>query len=327
MNKCIGCGALLQDIKKDGIGYTKNINSKYCERCFRIKNYHDYKLVDIDNDNYISILKSINLTNELVILVVDLFNIGKELEVISKYINNNILLVLTKRDILPLSIYDNNIENYFNDYKLNIIDKVIISSKNNYNFDLLYKKILKYKTDNIYVVGFTNAGKSTMINKLIYNYTNNDTEITTSYLRSTTLNKIEINFNDFKLIDTPGLLDNGNITNYLDLKYLDKIIPKQEIKPRIYQIKSKQSIIVDKLLRVDVDEKNILVFYMSNKLEFLRIYKDSNKLTNLKKHIIDVRPNFDIVINGLGFIKVKEKAKIVIYTLDNVLVYTRKSLI
>ena len=66
---------------------------------------------------------------------------------------------------------------------------------------------------------------------------------------------------------------------------------------------------------------------MSNKLEFLRIYKDSNKLTNLKKHIIDVRPNFDIVINGLGFIKVKEKAKIVIYTLDNVLVYTRKSLI
>lgn len=327
MNKCIGCGALLQDIKKDDIGYTKNINSKYCERCFRIKNYHDYKLVDIDNDNYISILKSINLTNELVILVVDLFNIGKELEVISKYINNNILLVLTKRDILPLSIYDNNIEDYFNDYKLNIIDKVIISSKNNYNFDLLYKKILKYKTDNIYVVGFTNAGKSTMINKLIYNYTNNDTEITTSYLRSTTLNKIEINFNDFKLIDTPGLLDNGNITNYLDLKYLDKIIPKQEIKPRIYQIKSKQSIIVDKLLRVDVDEKNILVFYMSNKLEFLRIYKDSNKLTNLKKHIIDVRPNFDIVINGLGFIKVKEKAKIVIYTLDNVLVYTRKSLI
>ncbi len=327
MNKCIGCGALLQDIKKDDIGYTKNINSKYCERCFRIKNYHDYKLVDIDNDNYISILKSINLTNELVILVVDLFNIGKELEVISKYINNNILLVLTKRDILPLSIYDNNIEDYFNDYKLNIIDKVIISSKNNYNFDLLYKKILKYKTDNIYVVGFTNAGKSTMINKLIYNYTNNDTEITTSYLRSTTLNKIEINFNDFKLIDTPGLLDNGNITNYLDLKYLDKIIPKQEIKPRIYQIKSKQSIIVDKLLRVDVDEKNILVFYMSNKLEFLRIYKDSNKLTNLKKNIIDVRPNFDIVINGLGFIKVKEKAKIVIYTLDNVLVYTRKSLI
>lgn len=327
MNKCIGCGALLQDIKKDDIGYTKNINSKYCERCFRIKNYHDYKLVDIDNDNYISILKSINLTNELVILVVDLFNIGKELEVISKYINNNILLVLTKRDILPLSIYDNNIEDYFNDYKLNIIDKVIISSKNNYNFDLLYKKILKYKTDNIYVVGFTNAGKSTMINKLIYNYTNNDTEITTSYLRSTTLNKIEINFNDFKLIDTPGLLDNGNITNYLDLKYLDKIIPKQEIKPRIYQIKSKQSIIVDKLLRVDVDEKNILVFYMSNKLDFLRIYKDSNKLTNLKKHIIDVRPNFDIVINGLGFIKVKEKAKIVIYTLDNVLVYTRKSLI
>lgn len=327
MNKCIGCGVLLQNINNKDIGYTKNINSKYCERCFRIKNYHDYKLVDINNDEYVSILKKIGTTDSLVILVVDLFNIGKELELISKYINNNILLVLTKRDILPLSIYDNNLEKYFDDYNLNIIDKVIISSKNNYNFDLLYKKILRYKTKEVYVVGFTNAGKSTMINKLLYNYTNNKIEITTSYLRSTTLNTIEIIMNDFKLIDTPGLLDEGNIINYLDVKELDKVIPNKEIKPRIYQIKNKQSIIIDKLLRLDIENDNVLVFYVSNELEFLRLYKSNDKLTNLKKHIIDIDDNMDIVINGLGFIKVKKKAKIILYTLDNVLVYTRKSLI
>lgn len=32
---------------------------------------------------------------------------------------------------------------------------------------------------------------------------------------STTLNEIEINLNKFTLIDTPGLVDNGNVLNYV----------------------------------------------------------------------------------------------------------------
>lgn len=327
MNKCIGCGANLQNEFKDKVGYTRNLDSKYCERCFRIKNYNDYKLVDKTNEDYIPILENISKTDSLVVLVVDLFNISKDLELISKYLNNKVLLVLTKRDILPLSVYDKNINEYFNNYKLNVIDKVIISSKNNYNFDLLYSKIKKYKTDNVYVIGFTNAGKSSMINKLIYNYSDKESNITTSFLPSTTLNTIEIELDDFKLIDTPGLLDKGNIIDYVEVNRLKKIIPSSEIKPKTYQIKTKQSIIVEDLLRVDVDNNNSLTFYVSNNLEFLRIYKESDKLTNLKKHIIDVDDDNDIVINGLGFIKVVKKSQIIIYTLDNVDVYTRKSLI
>ena len=49
MNKCIGCGVILQDKFEQKLGYTKNIEAKYCERCFRIKNYSDYKLVDKNN--------------------------------------------------------------------------------------------------------------------------------------------------------------------------------------------------------------------------------------------------------------------------------------
>ena len=324
MNKCLGCGVKLQIDDESKIGYTNDVNSNYCMRCFRIKNYNEYKLVDKTNDDYIPILKKISKTNNLVILVVDLFNIGN-LELISKYLTNNILLVLTKRDILPLSVYDKNIEDYFSN--LNVIDKVIISSKNNYNFDLLYSKIKKYKTDNIYVVGFTNAGKSSMINKLIYNYTTNNSSITTSYLPSTTLDTIEIEMGDFKLIDTPGILEEGNIINYVDKKMLKKIIPNNEIKPKVFQIKSSQSIIVDEILKIDVKENNNIVFYISNNLNFLRIYKENDKLNNLEKNVIDVNDDTDIVINGLGFIKVKKKTQIVLYTLHNVLVYTRKSLI
>lgn len=327
MNKCSGCGVILQDTDESLLGYTKKMESNLCLRCFRIKNYHDYKLVDKTNSDFIPILEEINKTDDLVILVVDLLNINKNLEEMFKILNNKILLVLTKRDVLPLSLYDNNLEKYFDDYKLNIIDKVIISSKNNYNYDLLYSKINKYKTKNIYVVGFTNAGKSSMINKLIYNYTDSNNEITTSLLPSTTLNTIEIEMNDFKLIDTPGILDEGNIINVVDMNKLKKILPSNEIKPRIYQIKTKQSIILEDILKLDIDENNIVSFYVSNSLNIDRSYKENNRLSDLKKYTFNVDSNSDIVITGLGFIKIKEKTTLDIYLIEGVDIYVRKSLI
>ena len=165
-----------------------------------------------------------------------------------------------------------------------------------------------------------------MINKLLYNYTDKNINITTSFLPSTTLDTIEIELDDYKLIDTPGLLDDGNIINYIDKETLKRIIPKKEIKPKVFQIKQDQSIIVDKILRVDVKKDNDIVFYMSD-LEIFRIYKENDKLINLEKHILDVDDNTDIVINGLGFIKIKKKSTVIIYTIENVLVYARKSLI
>ena len=329
MSKCIGCGVKLQNINKEEIGYTSNLDNELCERCFRIRNYNEYKLVIKDNNEYINILKDINKTNDLVILVVDLFNISNNLGDISTYINNNILLVLTKRDILPKSCYDENLKNYFKDYNLNIVDSVIISSNKNYNFDILMNKINELKTSNkVYVVGFTNSGKSTMINKIIHNYSNNNLVITTSNLPSTTIDSIEVKVNDsLTLIDTPGLLDDGNIINYIDGNTLKRIIPKKEIKPITYQIKNKQIILIDDLLRIDLLSENNITIYMSNSLNIKRIYKDSHELINLEKHELEIFDDCDIVIEGLGFINIKKKSKIIIYTKANVNVFVRKSLI
>ena len=328
MNKCIGCGSILQTEDSNKQGYTKNIDNVLCERCFRIKHYNDYKLISKDNNDFIKILTNIN-KNDLVVLVVDLFNIPKELEILNKYLNNNILLVLTKRDILPLSVYDVNLLNYFDKYNLNIIDKVIISSIKNYNFDDLLNKINIYKTsNNVYVVGFTNAGKSSMINKILYNYTNIIPVITTSMLPSTTIDSIEIKIDDnLTLIDTPGLLDSNNIINCVDIKKMKKIIPNKEIKPITYQIKDKQTLFIDDLVRIDINSNNSLTFYISNMLNVDRTFKNTDKLTNLVKHDLYLKDNNDIVINGLGFIKVVHGCRIILYTKDNVDVYIRDSLI
>lgn len=329
MSKCIGCGVSLQNTNKEDLGYTIKLDNNLCERCFRIRNYNDYKFVIKDNNDYINILKDINHTNDLVVLVVDLFNISKNLTDISKYINNDILLVLTKRDILPKSCYDEKFKEYFKNYNLNIIDTLVISSNKNYNLDTLYNKINEYKKSNkVYVVGFTNSGKSTLINKIIYNYSNEKTIITTSNLPSTTIDSIEVKVNDnLTLIDTPGLLDNGDIINFIDSKTLKKIIPNKELKPITYQIKDKQTILIEDLIRVDLSDNNSMTIYMSNNLDIKRIFKETEELKDLKKQELYIDDDCDIVIQGLGFIKFTNKSKIILYTKEGVCVYIRKNLI
>lgn len=325
MNKCFGCGTNLQNIDIEKEGYTKDLNKELCERCFRIKNYNDYKPVIKDNNDYFKILEEINKTNDLVLLVVDMLNISDEISDIIKKMSNDKLLVLTKRDLLPKDLYEEKILKYLN---LNVIDKIIISSNKNYQLDLLMEKINKYKkSKNVYVVGLTNAGKSTLVNKIIYNYTDISKEITTSNLPSTTLNTIKIDINDdLCLIDTPGILDKGNIINYISPEKIKKIIPSKEIKPIVYQIKVKQTFIIDEICRIDIEPDNDIVFYLSNNLNINRIYKESNELLDLQKHQIEVSNKADIVITGLGFIKVMKKASLTLYTLKGVKVYVRPSL-
>lgn len=326
--KCVGCGAIMQYDNNEIEGYIskeKYQDSSICERCFRIKNYGDYKNIVKDNETFVNILNKIS-EKDLVLFVMDLFNLPKDVDIIKSNIKSNILLVLTKRDILPKSIYEERLLSYVDKYNLNVVDRIIVSSNKNYHFDELIDKINKYKTsDKVYVVGFTNAGKSTLINKIIYNYSSDSPQITTSLLPSTTLNSIYIKFNDITFVDTPGLLSEGNIENIVDINLLKKINPKTEIKPITYQIKSKQSIVVEDVLKIDLSNNNVTIF-MSNDLKIERYYK-SKEMPALDTKTIKIKANHDLVVSGLGFIKFTKDEVITVNTLKNVNVYVRNSLV
>lgn len=334
MNKiCRGCGALFQSNNPELEGFIKEENkekSTLCERCFKIRNYGEYQKITKKNDDFFEILKQINETGDLVVLVIDIFNINKDIKEICSYFkNNDVLVVLNKRDVLPLSVKINNLLAYVDRLGINYIDKLIISTAKNYNFDLLMNKINTYKkSKNVYVVGFTNVGKSSMINKIIYNYSNSILDVTTSILPSTTLSNVKVDVNEnLTLIDTPGIIDDGSIMNYLEPEKLKKVLPRNEIRTITYQIRSKQSIFIEDLVRIDCEMSNNLTLYFSNKLDITREFNNSDKLHNLEKHELIVFENQDIVISGLGFIKVTDNGRIIIYTVPNVDVFTRPSLI
>ena len=140
--KCLGCGVNLQDIEKNEVGYTKNINGNYCERCFRIKNYNEYKVVENDIASFYGIIDKINKSGSLVLLVVDIMSSGSELRNLASKLKDKPLIVVSKRDIFSYKVNDQKILNLID---LPCVDRIAISSDKNYNMDLLIEKINKYK--------------------------------------------------------------------------------------------------------------------------------------------------------------------------------------
>ncbi|MDD6403885.1 MAG: 50S ribosome-binding GTPase [Mollicutes bacterium] len=331
--RCSGCGVLLQDQNLLQEGYTTSLENDVCQRCFRMKNYGEYQVVTKSNDEYLKILKSVGETKDLVLYITDLLNLEENIEEIRNIIPNKMILVLNKKDVLPKSVKDEKLINYLKEKNIEFEEVIVVSVNKNINIDYLLKRIKYYQTSkNVYVVGHTNAGKSSLINKLISNYSDNTQELTMSPLPSTTLNLVKIDINDYlTLIDTPGLVDNGSILNRVDASMVKKISPKKEIKPRTYQLRKNQSIIIEDLIRIDYveGEKNSFTLFVSNDLKVKRLLnlfnndelKDKNKLT------YEVKYDEDLVINGLGFVKIVNKGVIDVYIDKDIDTFMRKSLI
>ncbi|MBQ6135131.1 MAG: ribosome biogenesis GTPase YqeH [Bacilli bacterium] len=330
---CEGCGVLLQDENVLQEGYTTSLENKICQRCFRMKHYGEYQTVTKSNEEYLQILKTVGETKDLVLYVTDLLNLEKNIGEIRSLIPNKMILVLNKRDALPKSISDEKLIQYLEKEEIHFEEVIVVSTVKNYNIDYLFRRIKFYQTSkNVYVVGHTNAGKSSLINKLIENYSDNTQELTMSALPSTTLNMVRIDINEhLTFIDTPGLVDTSSILNHVDEEMIKKISPKKEIKPRTYQLRKNQSLIIEDLIRIDYveGEKNSFTLFISNDLKVKRLLNiiNNEQLRDKNKITYQVKYNEDLVINGLGFIKIVDKALIDIYIDKNVDTFVRKSLI
>lgn len=323
IKKCSGCGVILQTVDKNKEGYIDNIEKDICERCFRLTNYGEYKEVSLTNETYRQILSNIP-KDSLVVYLTSLLNIN--LDYIKEF--KNIIIVLTKKDLLPKSVKDYKLIDYIEKRTKNYLDIEIVSSIKNYNLDNLMSKIKKYSNNkDVYFVGMTNSGKSTLINKLIKNYSDNETKVTTSIYPSTTLNKIEVNINNLKIIDTPGLLSNGSILNSLSLKEIKKITPKKEIKPRSYQLKGKGSLVIENYVRIDYHSDNNIAIYIANNLNITKMSHDNPKLKETNKYSFNLSKDKDIVIEDLCFIKFTKECQIDIYTPHQINIYERDNLI
>ena len=163
IKKCSGCGSIIQNKDPKKVGYTPKENAKLCERCFKLKNYNQKEIIELKYDNS-DILNIVNDKAEVVFFITDFLNINKKtLEMYNKIIKEK-FLVINKIDYIPYSIKLEKYKEYLK--KIYNIDENIIclSALKNYNLNELNNKLHCFK--NNYICGFTNSGKSTIINRI-----------------------------------------------------------------------------------------------------------------------------------------------------------------
>ena len=66
---------------------------------------------------------------------------------------------------------------------------------------------------------------------------------------------------------------------------------------------------------------------MNDKLRYEKVKSKNDKLTILPNVTYDIKEPSDILINGLGFIRITKPGSIKVYVLDTKLVSIRKSMI
>lgn len=329
--ECLGCGSVLQTIAPKEEGFVKSsVLSKadYCERCFKIKHYGEYSVLDkkIDTDGIIRNINSDNLAS--VAILIDALNINDNIKKYIKRFKNKKYILITKKDILPKSLKEKKLIEYIKNNVCDTENIMCISSVKNYNIDNFLNKIKEDNVKRLYIVGFTNSGKSTFINHLLTSQMKNPT-ITTSAIPNTTASYITIKLdNKITIVDTPGFIDSNAVYNFIDYNKTIKLYPKKEIRVKTFQIRSGYSIVINDILRIDnLGKCNSFSFYMSDKLRYEKVKFKNEKLKILPSMSIETNECTDVLVNGLGFIRITKPGEFKIYALDEKMISIRKSMI
>ncbi len=329
--ECLGCGSVLQTTAPKDEGFVKSsvlAKADYCERCFKIKHYGEYSVLDkkIDTDGIIRNINSDNLAS--VAILIDALNINDNIKKYIKRFKNKKYILITKKDILPKSLKEKKLIEYIKNNVCDTENIMCISSVKNYNIDNFLNKIKEDNVKRLYIVGFTNSGKSTFINHLLTSQMKNPT-ITTSAIPNTTASYITIKLdNKITIVDTPGFIDSNAVYNFIDYNKTIKLYPKKEIRVKTFQIRNGYSIVINDIFRIDnLGKCNSFSFYMSDKLRYEKVKLKNEKLMILPSISIETNECTDVLVNGLGFIRITKPGKFKIYALDEKMISIRKSMI
>lgn len=360
---CTGCGVPIQSADPERSGYVPRTalerEQLICRRCYRIRHYNEVKQTELTADDYRAILERIAAVDALVVQVVDIFDLeGSWIRGISRHIGDNpLLLVANKVDLLPASTRHGPLINWLrhslNEWGIKPVDVVVCSVKKNINVDDVVEKMGRYRRGrDVYVVGATNVGKSSLINRLLHDYGEGEgDEITTSFYPGTTLNTIRIPLEDNReIVDTPGIVNQDRLSEMVSSQDLRAIVPHTWLRPKVYQLNAGQTLFFAGLARIDFKRgpRQPFVCYLAKDLyihrtkmeraddlyeehvgELLSPPAEKGELPPFFKRSYSLKGNkTDIVISGLGWVTCRgDTADIDVYASKGVAVSLRPAII
>ncbi len=330
MKVCKGCGVKLQTSSQKSLGYVVDINMDYCQNCFKLKHYS--KPVD-------EVVKSgfpVVSQNGLIVCLVSALTINDLFKYNLKriYPEQEIILVINKIDLFSKNIkYDLWVKELFKIFqkqKLNIIDIIPISALTGKNVDTLVSVLKRYVKKDIYVIGFQNSGKSTLLNQIAKSL-KIDSKALASLYPGLTKGFIKLKFNQGFIIDTPGVYLKGNISDYLPYQDYKGLMPTKKINPKNYYLDAGQAIILGGFLIVSYlkGKKNNFTFYLGNvslhRSKYEKVYELFNRQqgtlfkpttkADFVKSYLTVKDDKKVIISllDLGFLVIKGELTLEIY--------------
>ncbi|KFB52198.1 hypothetical protein ZHAS_00020305 [Anopheles sinensis] len=303
---CGGCGALLHCIEPSIPGYLpsqlfkrkskEQLMTTICQRCHFLKHYNIAVNVTVSPEDYIEMISSIKDKKALAVLLVDLLDFPCSIwpglaEILGPH--RPILVAGNKVDLLPQPSRGY-LENVRQCLTKSIIDSgfarsnikhvSLISANTGYGVEELITRIHNTwgTRGDVYLVGCTNVGKSTLFNALLRS---DLCKVQAADLYATLIGHIGRTFEKEKLesydhfsvtqrtggeapiltlnerneryvnskwcYDTPGVVQPDQILDLLTTEEILQTVPKEIIRPRTYLLKPGMTIFLAGLGRLD----------------------------------------------------------------------------
>jgi ribosome biogenesis GTPase A len=275
ITKCSGCGATFQSEHKDQVGYVKSPILPYCESCYKLLHYGESEFHFHPKD-----LPNLP-ENSLLIMVSSVLH----LDLIFSYPvyryqpNATFIYIINQMDLLPESTNTDELLKHITDkanqQKIPFKDIIMMSAKNPFDIAHLSTYIKSLPHKNIYLLGVQNSGKTTLFKAL----TNDENALAMKKAGLTQDALVKPFYNQF-IYDMPGLYQKGYLHQLFSYQTYKKLIPDQTIKPRIYQLKTSQSLLIEGIISLTLKSKDITcVLYLENQV---KIHKtNENKVDEL----------------------------------------------
>lgn len=346
---CQGCGALLQNNDPASKGYTPKIDAVLCKRCYRLTHYGDYQLSSVVMIETETLLKKLSSMDALFLWVIDLFHLEESMidGLIRHLPQKDIIVVATKRELLPATLSQHKITAMIQQRckSSNILPKgiVVVSDFGKDGTNDVFKAIDIFRNNrDVVVFGVANAGKSTLINALYPNRM----PITVSQFPGTTIDLIPVAERGYTIYDTPGIEMRNHFLNHLPSDQVKVLQPKSAIKPIVYQLSGKQTLIIGQsaMIHLDIKDEVSAVLYLPSgvdihrtKTENAQSYWDErthgkvpylNEKAELIAHTWKKQDEkTDIVLMYIGFISILGDCTIKTQAIEPCEIFVRKAVI
>lgn len=322
--KCMGCGSVFQseDSKKQGYVRQEKLNDAvYCERCFRLKHYHERKLESLSISNE-DILKCAERYSCPIYYFIDLLNLSEESIRLFRRISGVKFLVLTKIDYIPKSI---SISNIMSRIRLiyDVHEEIIpVSIHRDGTMNHFWNHISSHSFSQVVFLGMTNVGKSSLLNQLSFLKSNVESPILVSEMPNTTREFISWKIQDITIYDAPGFSYEHAYDG--DLQFSSAF--KKWMHPITHSLKKDARLYFHSSFTLQQDcVQNYVTFYGSNEYVMEKLYRDIPEFTY--EETICFNDFQDLVFPGVGFFQFRSGANVTIRSAKKIFFEVRRSLL